>query len=150
MQVPVLINTDGKMEMRAVMPLRCDEPAERIPLTAESPSIAWNWRDMGGHPFVCDERHHPVRPSTVAPAPLRMMTVAQARYQVTRTIAAANAGSLQTRPLLGHNQFEGSIDREQQQQQTDDDSSGVTLEISDPEVAAPPLRLRRVSESAEK
>jgi hypothetical protein len=145
--MPVLVNTDGKAEPRAVMLLRpiVNEPgdAERLPLTVESPKLMWNWKLMGGHPFVCDERHHRA-PSAIAAAPLVMMTEVQARYQLTRSSAATNAASLlQTRPLLGHNQFEHSVDYER----AGDDDISVELNSAGEMVTTTPrtdLRLVHV------
>jgi hypothetical protein len=129
MQMPVLINTDGKLEIRAVMPFHymINDPtdAERIPLTAESPKVSWNWKLMGGHPFICDERHErAAAPYGMGPAPLSMSSESNAHYHMTRNMAAVHLERMQARPLLGHNQFEQSVEREEE-----GSDSGVTIYI---------------------
>lgn len=119
-QMPVLINTDAKLQPKAIMVLhpRVEQPsdAERIPITHASPLLKWDWKRMAGHPFVCDER----RTSALAiPTAQRMQ---EARYDLTRT-----AISLKEKPLLMHNQFARSLDCEDDD---DDDDSGVTVNLS--------------------
>lgn len=120
-EMPVLINTDAKLQPKAVMVLHpcVTEPtqAERIPLTHASPVLRWNRKQMGGHPFVCEERR-----TVLATA---LMPVGQrerdAMYELTRSAAPVH-----TKPLLVHNPLNGRA----QHDADDDDDSGVTVYVS--------------------
>lgn len=134
-QMPVLINTDGALGIKALMVLhsRVDEPgqAERLPITASSPTLMWDAERMSGHPFVCEERRlSSMATTTVIP---RAMRESEARQELTRT-----AAPLADAPMLVHNHFERSLDYEDVPRpglgtsSEDTNSSGYTFDPDTP------------------
>lgn len=135
-QMPVLVNTDGALGIKALMVLhpRVDEAAqaERLPITVASPTLMWDAQSMSGHPFVCDERRT-ASLSSLSVLP-RAMRENEARQELTRA-----AAPLTDAPMLVHNHFERSLDYEDGPARPglgtsseDTNSSGYTFEPDTP------------------
>lgn len=144
--MPVLINMDSDMTVKAVMVFRSrvDDASDldRLPITVDSPKLLWNRKLCEGHPFVCESRPSPTTPDDVHP--IETMLEREARQLLNAPGAVATKTAARPiPPVMLHNPFSNSLDQEDSAE--GDDGSGISFDLDDvypaPAQQEIPLRL---------
>lgn len=82
----VLINMNGWLGVQAIKIFkpRVRDPSvdlDCLPLTKQSPALAWNWQTMRGHPFVCERVRRDVTEDYLTPLAMTQREVSALQKQ---------------------------------------------------------------------